>query len=94
MNSSWFTHEQFMVMNFRKAGCSAIPHSHKRSVCVIINRARESTIYSEVEVDWMNDCTNQTGNSHMLGYEGEGEGCEHETHGRLIPQTKGGSRIF
>ena len=20
MNSSWFTHEQFMVMNFRKAG--------------------------------------------------------------------------
>ena len=39
----------------------------------------------------MNDRTHETGNSHMLGYEGGGGicwdmrgGCEHETHGRLI----------
>ena len=42
----------------------------------------------------MNDRTNQTGNSHVLVYEGVGErwamrggGCEHATHGRLITQT-------
>ena len=33
MNSSWFTHEQFMVMNFRKAGLTLICVG-KHNTCV------------------------------------------------------------